>query len=182
MAKLLKSSKRWLLALSLLCACHLIQAQSWLTLRDQGANFYDIKAAFNRQYGNRVKEMNRELRKEVSRNGIKNDKFERQMEGMVQYMRWANFIEPRVKESNGDMSAMGTGMVEALTEQKRLTGVAVDAVIDSVSVATTFKEKLGELGIIFCSVSEIPSFSNVLINSGSTSSRLFVLLFCFGAE
>jgi len=42
----------------------------------------------------------------------------------------------------------------SLTEQKRLTGVAVDAVLDSVSVATTFKEKLGELGIIFCSFSE----------------------------
>jgi Fe-S cluster assembly protein SufB len=42
----------------------------------------------------------------------------------------------------------------SLDEQKRLTGVAVDAVFDSVSVATTFKEKLGELGIIFCSFSE----------------------------
>ncbi|RLD23671.1 MAG: Fe-S cluster assembly protein SufB [Bacteroidetes bacterium] len=41
-----------------------------------------------------------------------------------------------------------------LEEQKRLTGVAVDAVIDSVSVATTFKETLGELGIIFSSFSE----------------------------
>lgn len=42
----------------------------------------------------------------------------------------------------------------SLQEQKRLTGVAVDAVIDSVSVATTFKETLNELGIIFCSFSE----------------------------
>ena len=42
----------------------------------------------------------------------------------------------------------------SLTEQKRLTGIAVDAVLDSVSVATTFKEKLGELGIVFCSFSE----------------------------
>ncbi|MDA0194042.1 MAG: Fe-S cluster assembly protein SufB [Bacteroidetes bacterium] len=42
----------------------------------------------------------------------------------------------------------------SLDEQKRLTGVAVDAVLDSVSVATTFKDKLGELGIIFCSFSE----------------------------
>lgn len=42
----------------------------------------------------------------------------------------------------------------SLTEQKRLTGVAVDAVIDSVSVATTFKDTLAELGIIFCSFSE----------------------------
>ncbi len=42
----------------------------------------------------------------------------------------------------------------SLDEQKRLTGVAVDAVMDSVSVATTFKDKLAELGIIFCSFSE----------------------------
>src|SRR5262249_36930214 len=42
----------------------------------------------------------------------------------------------------------------SLDEQKRLAGVAVDAVFDSVSVATTFKDKLAELGIIFCSFSE----------------------------
>jgi Fe-S cluster assembly protein SufB len=41
-----------------------------------------------------------------------------------------------------------------LKEQAALAGVAVDAVFDSVSVATTFKEKLAELGIIFCSFSE----------------------------
>src|SRR5881396_1882708 len=41
-----------------------------------------------------------------------------------------------------------------LDEQKLLAGVAVDAVFDSVSVATTFKEKLASLGIIFCSFSE----------------------------
>lgn len=42
----------------------------------------------------------------------------------------------------------------SLEEQKRLAGVAVDAVIDSVSVKTTFRETLAELGIIFCSFSE----------------------------
>lgn len=42
----------------------------------------------------------------------------------------------------------------SLDEQKRLTGVAVDVVMDSVSVKTTFKEKLAELGIIFCSFTE----------------------------
>ncbi len=42
----------------------------------------------------------------------------------------------------------------SLNEQKRLTGVAVDVVMDSVSVATSFKEQLGEMGIIFCSISE----------------------------
>jgi len=41
-----------------------------------------------------------------------------------------------------------------LDEQKHLTGVAVDAVMDSISVKTTFKETLAELGIIFCSFSE----------------------------
>ncbi len=41
-----------------------------------------------------------------------------------------------------------------LGEQQALAGVAVDAVFDSVSVATTFREKLAELGIIFCSFSE----------------------------
>ncbi|MBX3272417.1 MAG: Fe-S cluster assembly protein SufB [Sandaracinaceae bacterium] len=41
-----------------------------------------------------------------------------------------------------------------LHEQKLLAGVAVDAVFDSVSVATTFKAKLGEAGVIFCSISE----------------------------
>ena len=41
-----------------------------------------------------------------------------------------------------------------LEEQKLLSGVAVDAIFDSVSVGTTFKAKLGELGIIFCSFSE----------------------------
>ncbi len=42
----------------------------------------------------------------------------------------------------------------SLEEQKRLTGVAMDVVVDSVSVKTTFKDKLAELGVIFCSISE----------------------------
>jgi len=42
----------------------------------------------------------------------------------------------------------------SLEEQMRLSGVAVDAVIDSVSVKTTYKDTLGKLGIIFCSISE----------------------------
>ncbi len=42
----------------------------------------------------------------------------------------------------------------SLEEQKRLSGVAVDAVVDSVSIGTTFKAQLAELGIIFCSMSE----------------------------
>ena len=42
----------------------------------------------------------------------------------------------------------------SLAEQERLSGVAVDAIVDSVSVGTTFKKKLAEVGVIFCSFSE----------------------------
>jgi Fe-S cluster assembly protein SufB len=56
-------------------------------------------------------------------------------------------VDPEIRET---FKKLGI----SLDEQKMLSGVAVDAVFDSVSVATTFKEKLGELGIIFCSFSE----------------------------
>lgn len=62
------------------------------------------------------------------------------------YESWDD-VDPEMKET---MNKLGI----SLEEQKRLTGVAVDFVMDSVSVATSFKEKLSELGIIFCSFSE----------------------------
>src|SRR5438552_4766446 len=57
-------------------------------------------------------------------------------------------------EVDPEMRATFEKLGISLEEQKRLSGVAVDAVFDSVSVATTFKGKLAELGIIFCSFSE----------------------------
>ncbi len=62
------------------------------------------------------------------------------------YESWDD-VDPEMKET---MKKLGI----SLEEQKRLTGVAVDFVMDSVSVATSFKAKLKELGIIFCSFSE----------------------------
>ena len=62
------------------------------------------------------------------------------------YESWDD-VEPELKET---MEKLGI----SLEEQQRLTGVAVDFVMDSVSVKTSFKEKLQELGIIFCSFSE----------------------------
>lgn len=56
-------------------------------------------------------------------------------------------VDPRLVETYGKLGI-------PLEEQKLLAGVAVDAVFDSVSVATTFKDKLAQLGIIFCSFSE----------------------------
>ena len=51
-----------------------------------------------------------------------------------------------------------------LEEQKMLEGVAVDAVFDSVSLVTTFKDKLAELGIIFCSFSEAVDFISIVLH------------------
>ena len=62
------------------------------------------------------------------------------------YESWDD-VDPEMKET---MSKLGI----SLEEQQRLTGVAVDFVMDSVSVGTSFKAKLAELGIIFCSFSE----------------------------
>lgn len=56
-------------------------------------------------------------------------------------------VDPEIKEA---MSKLGISM----EEQKALSGVAVDFVMDSTSVATSYKDKLRELGIIFCSFSE----------------------------
>jgi Fe-S cluster assembly protein SufB len=57
-------------------------------------------------------------------------------------------------EVDPELRAMFDKLGISLAEQERLSGVAVDAVVDSVSVATTFKKKLAELGVIFCSFSE----------------------------
>ena len=59
-----------------------------------------------------------------------------------------------LNEVDPEMRAMFDKLGISLREQERLSGIAVDAVVDSVSVATTFKHKLGEMGVIFCSFSE----------------------------
>jgi len=88
--------------------------------------------------------------------------------------RWANvkyskidyqdiiyYSAPKQKKKLNSMDEVDPEVVKtfeklgiSLEEQMRLSGVAVDAVFDSASVATTFKGKLAELGIIFCSFSE----------------------------
>ncbi|MDX2196551.1 MAG: Fe-S cluster assembly protein SufB [Cytophagales bacterium] len=64
-------------------------------------------------------------------------------------------IKPKsLDEIDPELKATFEKLGISLDEQKRLTGVAVDAVIDSISIGTTFKDKLADLGIIFCSISE----------------------------
>ena len=62
-----------------------------------------------------------------------------------------------------------------LNEQKKLSGVAVDAVFDSVSVATTFKEELTKKGIIFCPISEAIQKHPELVKSSRGANGGYVL-------
>ncbi len=71
------------------------------------------------------------------------------------------YSSPKQKESKESLDEVDPKIRETyeklgipLEEQKMLSGVAVDAVFDSVSIFTTFKEKLAEAGVIFCSISE----------------------------
>ena len=57
-------------------------------------------------------------------------------------------------EVDPEVRAMFNKLGISLAEQERLSGVAVDAIVDSVSVGTTFKDKLAAVGVIFCSFSE----------------------------
>ncbi len=79
----------------------------------------------------------------------------------IDYQNIIYYAAPKQKKALASMDEVDPELVAAfeklgisLEEQKRLSGVAIDAVFDSVSVATTFKEKLAEVGIIFCSFSE----------------------------
>ena len=79
----------------------------------------------------------------------------------IDYQDIVYYSAPKQKKALGSMDEVDPELKRAfqklgipLEEQMRLAGVAVDAVFDSVSVATTYKKKLDELGIIFCSFSE----------------------------
>ena len=79
----------------------------------------------------------------------------------IDYQDIVYYSAPKQKKALGSMDEVDPELRAAfkklgipLEEQMRLAGVAVDAVFDSVSVATTYKKKLGELGIVFCSFSE----------------------------
>ncbi|MFO7922828.1 MAG: Fe-S cluster assembly protein SufB [Bacteroidales bacterium] len=79
----------------------------------------------------------------------------------IDYQDHIYYSAPRQKAKLKSLDEVDPELIETfnklgipLEEQKHLSGVAVDAVMDSVSVKTTFKETLAELGIIFCSFSE----------------------------
>jgi Fe-S cluster assembly protein SufB len=79
----------------------------------------------------------------------------------IDYQNASYYAAPKQTAKLNDLSEVDPKLLETykklgipLSEQKLLAGVAVDAVFDSVSVATTFKAKLGEVGVIFCPISE----------------------------
>ena len=79
----------------------------------------------------------------------------------VDYQSISYYSAPKSKDGPKSLDEVDPKLLETykklgipLYEQERLAGVAVDAVFDSVSVATTFKDKLAAVGVIFCSMSE----------------------------
>jgi Fe-S cluster assembly protein SufB len=79
----------------------------------------------------------------------------------INYQNIVYYSAPKVNEKKGSLDEVDPTLLDTfeklgipLSEQKRLANVAVDAVFDSVSIGTTFKEKLAEDGVIFCSISE----------------------------
>jgi Fe-S cluster assembly protein SufB len=81
--------------------------------------------------------------------------------GPIDYQNIVYYSAPKKKPSLQSLDEVDPEVLRTyeklgipLLEQQKLAGVAVDAVFDSVSVATTFKEKLAEAGVIFCSFSE----------------------------
>jgi len=79
----------------------------------------------------------------------------------IDYQAVSYYSAPKTKKPLGSLDEVDPKILETynklgipLTEQKILSGVAVDAVFDSVSVGTTYKEELAKLGIIFCSFGE----------------------------
>src|SRR5437899_15044 len=81
--------------------------------------------------------------------------------GPIDYQAISYYAAPKAKPKLESLAQVDPKLVETfaklgipIEEQKRLAGVAVDAVFDSVSVATTFRETLARQGIIFCAISE----------------------------
>lgn len=79
----------------------------------------------------------------------------------IDYQKISYYSAPKQQDKKKSLDEVDPALLETfeklgipLSEQKRLSNVAVDAVFDSVSIATTFREKLAEEGVIFCSISE----------------------------
>jgi len=99
----------------------------------------------------------------------------------IEFQKMKYFSIPKQKKQLNSLEEVDPEILKtfeklgiSLSEQKKLSNVAIDAVFDSVSVATTFKEKLAKFGVIFCSISEaiqhypdlIEKYLGTIINPG----------------
>jgi len=79
----------------------------------------------------------------------------------IDYQNIIYYSVPKLKKKLSDLNEVDQEILKTfeklgipLTEQKRLTNVAVDAIFDSVSIGTTFREELSKVGVVFCPISE----------------------------
>jgi len=79
----------------------------------------------------------------------------------IDYQNILYYSAPKSKKKLSDLNEVDQEILDTfeklgipLTEQKRLTNVAVDAIFDSVSIGTTFREELSKVGVVFCPISE----------------------------
>ena len=94
----------------------------------------------------------------------------------IDYDKITYYSIPKVKKKLNSLDEVDPEILEtfrklgiSLDEQKKLSNVAVDAVFDSISIGTTYKEKLAKSGVIFCSISEAiqsyPRFSKTFLGT-----------------
>ena len=100
--------------------------QRWLELRDKGANFYDIKKAFFDQNKELIDAYRKDTKHDIdgsNTEGVEAEHEKEEYQDLIHYFRWAEWIEPRVTETKGDMSALFDADYQARLAQKRALGV-----------------------------------------------------------
>ncbi len=121
--KLFAYSNHFALLLSIFVGLQPSSAQSrWMELKEQGANYETIKTAFLQENARKMREFRREMRREAARttDGRRaGDEAEQAMESILLFQRWSDFVEPRVVESNGDLSIITEGMSRAVANRAR---------------------------------------------------------------
>lgn len=116
----------WFLLTGLVIAGYGQQVKNWREMAATGANFYDIKAAFYKQNAARLAEM-----KAMKAGDAEEEENEGGFSDIVQFMRWAEWTEPRVAESRGDLKTMNErytkGLVQVNTMKQRMSQFGNDS-------------------------------------------------------
>lgn len=106
-----------ILSSSVLCG----QSPPWQSVKDSSNNYYEIKAAFLREHGVTLERIKREVANGVASPEHQLATFGHELETINQFMRWSEWVEPRVAESGGQLSTLAEGNVRGLAQQSRTT-------------------------------------------------------------